>query len=126
MAEEAEEKTVYQEVEALGVLREEFEVFYGQLERADGLPAPGIVPLGSYKRIVDYLEKQGVVDANGLIQTDRFKLFRERVVLETALEGIEAREQEDRDTLRTSGGFTSCRNNDRLRGNGGFTSCRDD
>lgn len=115
----AEDNTIQQEMEVLGIELEHFDTVYDQLQKSQRLPSGDIVPWNQYTTIIDYLQDKQVLGEDNKIQPEGMKVFDSRRKLETMLDSDNLPDIGD---MRSSGGIAPCTY--RHKNSGGIAPCR--
>ena len=114
----AENQTIKQEIETLGINPQDFDNFYQSLRENKQLPSGEIVQWDQYKKITDYLRQSNVLGEDNKINEKDFKIFDSKKYLEARLENIHKFPTKS----TPSGGIVPCRNKNYT--SGGITPCR--
>ncbi len=123
----AENKTVQQEMEALGIEPKHFDTLYDELKKSQRLPSGDIVPWNQYTAIVGYLRDKQVLGEDSKIQPDGMKVFDKRRNIETILVLDDVDDNPDSIGVKSSGGILPCKyERDPSRRGGGVLPCRYD
>lgn len=129
-------ETIDQQIEKLGINPGHFITFYDSLKSNKVLPPEDIVPEDQYKLVVGYLTDKDVLNEDGNVQEEGFKLFDNRKRLENDLledlenefDSFDPDSLDDEDILFdfsiSSGGINPCRTYKSKYSNGGINPCR--
>ncbi len=114
--------TVQEELAALGIDNTHFETLYHPL--VDGGKLPPVdegVPWDAYKRVVEYLQGQHVLDAGCRVNPDGLEVFKYRRELEDIMRDLPTREHRE---VKQTGGLEPCTHPDYdIENTGGLMPC---
>ncbi len=118
-------KTVKQKLEELGIIYENFELFYNRVKEDNTIPPKDIMGENQYSLIEKYLTDNGVITPDG-IDKDGLELISIMMDLEATLNscGRDFDEDIDDDIYENSGGLMPCNEYDDDGPSGGLMPCR--